>query len=229
MPTTEYGVVQGGEERHSILRDLVRKFNPGHRMTVIEVGSYEGESALVWSWAIEQFCAGGGRVLCIDPWSEDYLQSFLTRPIYDQMAKDLRDGTVFRRFMHNKALASPKAPIEFFRGTLKLYCELFLPRKVDIVYLDGNHSGRAVAGDIALAKGLVKDGGLLVGDDLEQQFNSCDQATALACVESEDYINGFHPGVTVAVWNAFGPVWSKSGTWTMQKVNDTVWQPPSGM
>ena len=232
MKTTEYGVVQGGEERYSVLRDLVRKFNPGPArvMHVLEVGSYEGASALVWSGAIAQFCAGGGRVLCIDPWSEDYLQPFITRPIYNQMASDFRDGTVFRRFQHNVSLANPKVPIDWFRGTFKSYCEVFLPRKFDIIYLDGNHSYSALAEDIALVKDWVVDGGLLVGDDLEQQLDTCSSPeSARACADTEDYINGYHPGVTVAVWEAFGRVWSKSGTWAMQKVNTTTWQPPAGV
>ena len=85
-----------------------------------------------------------------------------------------------------------------------------LPRNYfDLVFVDGDHSYAAVLADIQAAGGLIKDGGVLCGDDLERQSFEIDQAYARTQIDS-DYIRDprsgheYHPGVTLAVGELFG-------------------------
>jgi hypothetical protein len=76
--------------------------------------------------------------------------------------------------------------------------------------------------DILHAKRLVKEGGIVCGDDLELQKNECDVEYGKKHLEIDfirDLKTGvcYHPGVTFAVWKHFGRVRSYSGFWAVRK------------
>lgn len=224
----EFSVAQGGPGRYAVLNSLVQYLRRPS-VTVLEVGSFEGQSALVWSAAILEHCPAGGQVLCVDPWSPDYLKDLLQfGPAYRQMEEELRSGEVYRRFCHNVTLAGSRAPIDHLKGTLQQVYDQLQGRMFDIVYIDGDHRASAVREDLALARGMVSRGGLLCGDDLEVQGGECDWDSALGLSETTDYV-GYHPGVTVAVWQIFGRVWVRKGTWAMQRTGEHTWQQPEGL
>lgn len=85
--------------------------------------------------------------------------------------------------------------------------------------------------DIANAAPLVRDGGLICGDDLEVLYPECNQALCAKWAElGAEYVRDpqtglwFHPGVTLAVWRHFGPVSRWGLTWAMQRRGDG-WAP----
>jgi hypothetical protein len=228
MAEPELGVAQGGFGRHGVLNALVKCLQRP-RVTVLEVGSYEGQSALIWSAAIAEHCPAGGSVLCVDPWSPLYLKDLLRfGAAYVRMEEALRDGSAYQRFCRNAALADPRVPISHLRGSLNEVYEQLSGRTFDIVYVDGDHRASAVRSDLEMARALVSVGGILCGDDLELQGGDCDLPAAMAIAETKDYV-GYHPGVTVAVWETFGRVWERNGAWAVQKVSDQVWLPPGGV
>ena len=229
MNQPEISVVQSGANRYGVLNALVKSSGLS-RLSVLEVGSFEGQSALIWSAAIAQHCSEGGMVLCVDPWSEEYLKKYLGQgAAYNTMAEGLRSGEVYRRFRQNAELADMRVPIRHFQGTLKQAVKILHSNTFDIIYLDGDHALSAVREDIALARELVRVGGLLCGDDLEVQGGDCAWDAAMSIADQYDYIWGYHPGVTIAVWEAFGRVWSQQGVWAVQKTADNAWQPPAGV
>lgn len=229
MNNLEFGVEQGGEVRHKVMAALVQNlYRP--RFSVLEIGSFEGQSALVWSAAIVQYCPEGGKVLCVDPWSSKYLEKYLDMgEAYVMMHDALKDGTVYRRFKQNVAYADRRAPVNHLVGKMSDVYDILKCDQFDIVYIDGDHSASAVSEDIKLAQPLVRVGGLLCGDDLESQGGGVDWDSTVAVSETIDYVGGMHPGVTVAVWLAFGQVWEKNGVWAVQKTDVHAWQPPAGM
>ena len=91
-----------------------------------------------------------------------------------------------------------------------------------MVFVDGDHSYAAVLTDIRAATALIKDGGLLCGDDLERQIFEIDEVYARTQIES-DYIRDprsgqeYHPGVTLAVERLFGEVSQVAGCWAVRK------------
>lgn len=191
---------------------------------LLEVGSYAGISALVWSSLIASACPDGGSVLCVDPWLP-YMhpQDITPKSIYEAMDKELRDGSVFKEFQANILKADPRAPISFLRGSLNAVWEM-LPagKQFDVVYIDGNHAYSDVVNDCLNATLLVKPGGIVCGDDLERQYLDLDEAGRQVCEEhaERDYMSQFHPGVTLAVHETFGRVWGERGAWAVWEQRD---------
>lgn len=223
--------IDQGSGRHAVLGKVFSHLLPREQVEVLEVGSYVGQSALLWSGLITQHCPRGGRVLCVDPWEAFHSEEDLrVGGIYTRMNAALVSGEAFEEFKRNAAGADPRAPVRFLRGRLS---EALLETEsgyrdaswlneegFDLVYLDGSHYYEDVAEDIRLARTLVREGGVLCGDDLEVQFNHCnlDECRALV-VARRDYSN-YHPGVTLAVWEAFGQVWSENGVWAVRREVD---------
>ena len=75
---------------------------------------------------------------------------------------------------------------------------------------------------------LVRDGGILCGDDLEREFADVDgPAHAEAIKTGIEHAHGpdgvgYHPGVTQAVHETFGKVSRFGRLWAMQKKGE-VW------
>lgn len=215
--------LQGSGARHDVLRALF-KLTQRERMDVLEVGSWVGETALLWAKAINE-CPRKGSVLCVDPWTPYMSERDLSkRGTYAGMDDMLREGSAFALFLENiQGEERPRGvPINFYRTTLPEVAHQLAPAGFDLVYIDGSHYLEAVKADIKAARGLVREGGLLVGDDLELQGNAVNLELA-GSLSEEDYASvgspgqNYHPGVTVAVWEAFGPVWEQNGVWAMQK------------
>jgi len=221
---------QGSAERHAVQRALICMLaRTRTKINLLEVGSFEGQSALNWSAAIADHCTAGGHVLCVDPWKPYHSKAMLAAgPLYQQMNQALGEGVAYGNFCHNATLADPRAPISHLVGTLDLVYDQLVGMwgGFDVVYLDGDHTASSVSADITLGNRLVVDGGLLCGDDLEMQGDKCNWEHTLAHAEKTDYIDNYHPGVTVAVWKALGKVWARDGLWAMQRVANGAWKEP---
>lgn len=204
-----------GSQRHDAIRRLFTslKLDNAH---ILEIGSYEGASALLWS-ELAGGCKLGGSVTCIDTWAPYFsYEQAQANEQYKQIDRDLRDGSVFSRFKHNIKFGHPKAPISYFQGTSQaIYKQNVLtPQFFDIVYVDGSHAYKDVLLDIHTALIYVKDGGIICGDDLEKKYKSEDQEF-LEQHKNKDYIHGFHPGVTLAVFHSFGNnIHLDNGVWS---------------
>lgn len=188
---------------------------------VLEVGAWTGESALCWQAAIVRHCPQGGFVLCVDPWESYASAADLAgeSPIYRHMDALLKSGEAFDLFRRNIQTDDQQTvPIIWQRGRLTDEA-VALRHQFDIVYLDGSHYLADVLADIEVARALVRPGGVLCGDDLEMQGNECDLAVDRA-LPLVDYVVDHHPGVTVAVWEAFGEVWSRDGVWAVRRGKD---------
>jgi hypothetical protein len=96
----------------------------------------------------------------------------------------------------------------------------------DLIFIDGDHSYGAVTRDIQNAAPLLKEGGVLCGDDLELQYFEVDIENGKKNKE-KDYIvdlktkRYFHPGVCLAIGEFFGKEVSEwRGFWAMRKQAD---------
>jgi predicted O-methyltransferase YrrM len=203
------------DQRLDALARLVGRLSPVCT-EVLEVGSYEGRSALMISNTIGN--RGTGSVLCIDPWrpylsgEPDMKQNVM------QMEQDLSSGEVFQRFLSNIEHAHQKAPIKYLKGTLDTVYIDISKRKFDMVFIDGCHHYQEVRLDISLARSLVRVGGILSGDDLEKQGQKIyDEVKGET---QRDTFKGCHPGVTCAVWENFGEVFCDQGIWAVKRTID---------
>ena len=101
--------------------------------------------------------------------------------------------------------------------------EVLKENSFDIVFIDGNHAYDFVRKDLELTSKLVKNDGILCGDDLELQYNQIDIKQLEENKHNDvirDKINScnYHPGVTLAIWEFFKfEISSKKGFWYLLK------------
>lgn len=118
-------------------KDLEDKFNLKNK-TMIEIGSYQGEST-------EVFAKTFGKIYAVDPWQNGYDQSdhssYVTEMSLVEKAFDER--------------------MSKYNGIIKIKdrSDNFLTRfdgKVDFVYIDGNHQYEAIIQDLKLASKVTR-------------------------------------------------------------------------
>lgn len=219
-----YGV-QGDPARHLLMIGTVGMVAPKDRpMRILEVGSWIGFSALSWAQAIATFAPHKGTLLCVDPWTSYFKEADLRsgNETYEAMDFMGRSGLAYDLFCHNVQFAAPGVRVDHNRGVAADILPYLAPESFDIIYIDGSHYYDDVLSDLKLADRLLRDGGVLCGDDLELQAGECDLAVAERS-KSVDYIQDpksgatYHPGVTLAVNEFFGPVSALRGYWCMRK------------
>lgn len=203
---------------------LMAEARPGQPLHIVEVGSWLGESAIMWHGALRDFCAGSGRVICVDPWQPYEGKAGIGQLLDAEQTRQLNAGTAFASFQNNIERAGASDTNEVRRGESDEILPALPAGAFDIVYIDGDHSYAQVTKDIANAKPLVRDGGLICGDDLEVLHNECNLTLAIKWAElGTEYVRDpqtgllFHPGVTLAVWRHFGEVSRWGLTWAMQR------------
>lgn len=219
---------QGSVDRHPYMEKTVKLLSGRGELRILEVGSWAGGSAVVWARSLEKYNAGKGLVFCVDPWKPYFggNQALTSRALYKKMDAASASGAIVNLFHHNITAAGFGDKVVTMRG----YSDDCLPAlkkdQFDIVYIDGDHSYKAVGKDLNNAKSLCREGGILCGDDLEVQYEDADKKSLEANIEKDfvmDPVSGvwFHPGVTKAVWDCFGQkVSTYEGFWAMRRVGD---------
>ena len=195
------------------------------KVQVLEVGSWCGASALTWGEAIQLYFAGEGKITCVDAW-QPYVDLQTNVGIVDHdMDAALLRGEPFEMFRHNIGFLAAGIDVEIRNGWSNDVLPLLEPGAYDLVYIDADHTYAGVRTDIENSAGLVREGGIICGDDLELQAGECglsildEQPSVDKCYdEARDTV--FHPGITKAVGEAFGRVSSWAGFWAMQKTPD---------
>jgi predicted O-methyltransferase YrrM len=200
-------------------------------LAIVEVGTWLGWSAIAWHTALRDLCGGSGRIVCVDPWVTYEGKAGIGQQLDNDQNQLLESGEAFATFLHNIAAAGATDRIEIKRGASNDILPALPSGGFDIVYIDGDHSYAQVRQDLANAIPLVRDGGLICGDDLEVLFPECNQMLCAKWAElGAEYVRdpatglGFHPGVTLAVWRQFGPVSRWGLTWAMQRRGES-WVP----
>ncbi len=190
-------------------------------LRILEIGSWAGHSTLTWAEAVGKF-ERKGSILCVDPWGR-YLAAGDVKGggAYQAMDAATDLDLIYTLFLHNIGFADPAARVDHIRGRFDDVAPYLGDGQFDVVYIDGSHYYADVVHDIAQAKRLVRDGGLVCGDDLEHQLADVDPGFVKANI-AKDYARdpkgrGMHPGVTLAVAEAFGRVADYSGFWIMRR------------
>ena len=87
----------------------------------------------------------------------------------------------------------------------------------DLIYVDGCHTWPIIDEDLKQAKRLIAKGGVICGDDLERVILSEEGAQAITPFRHIDYLDDFHPGVSLAVFRAFTHIEMRDGFWWVQR------------
>ncbi|WP_188149948.1 class I SAM-dependent methyltransferase [Teredinibacter waterburyi] len=130
---------------------------------VIEVGSFVGASARVFGDWVKPH---NGTVLCVDTWCGD-INMWLHKRFSGLMAKADGNPKIFDHFINNIIrydLCSHVVPIRLTSIAAARMLSA-LNYKVDVVYLDSAHEAGETFMELALYWDLLRDGGVLIGDD----------------------------------------------------------------
>ena len=117
--------------------------------------------------------------------------------------------------------------VTIVRADSNKFLQCLADKTFDFIYIDGCHYYSKVNADIIEAKRLIKDTGVICGDDLEQPAKGV-YVDAARNFPENDYISVdgtghmIHPGVTLAVYENFnGDVNLVNGFWWLYHNNGT--------
>lgn len=137
------------------LRDLIQYINtyePVNQLNMIEIGSYIGESTIIFASSFKQ-------VTSVDPYIDNYDPT-------DHACKFAPFEQVYRQFLSNTKQFSNITQI---RKTSDDAVLDFEPNSIDFVYIDGNHTYEFVKKDIENYLNIVKLNGFIAGHDYQHE------------------------------------------------------------
>ena len=192
---------------------------------ILEVGSWAGGSLIAWDKAADHQCI----LTVVDQWKPYYLgppRNTSDDPAY-VMDQACTSGDIEALFLSNIKAAGISDRVTLIKGDSRNILPKLLPFVYDIIFIDGDHSYEFINADIENAKRLIRVGGVVCGDDLARQLPSVDGghhrrqiALKNQFTNAENDGEGYHPGVTQAVWEHFGQVSNPLGLWAVQKTKD---------
>lgn len=220
---SDKGVVNAGQlwpERMPYMeKAAARFFIPGCK--ILEVGTWMGQgSTKIWL----HYMPPDSQLVCIDKWSAYISENDLNAGPSHYVAMNDLSRTAINVSLNVIESDADKNVIVIKADSAKALA-LFKEEYFDFVYVDGSHYYANVKADLAIAKRLVKNGGILCGDDLEiepdeEHINLAKQAI------SHDFVGdtqgrGFHPGVLLAVSEEVPQHTNYAGFWISQKIGDS--------
>jgi Predicted O-methyltransferase len=135
------------------------------RDRVLEIGSFEGESAC---WFLEHLLTDRGGLYCIDTWRGG-------PELTEYFGADIIENA-FETFKSNVTMAKRhQQRVEILKGSSVSGLAFLLMEQqstFDLVYVDGSHTAAATISDACMAWPLLKSGGVMVFDDYLWGFNA---------------------------------------------------------
>ena len=161
-------------EKLCALYEIARLSSPGD---IVEIGSWWGKSAFILARLAT--CYSVGRLLCVDPWSNQHLVQNDEKGLVDNGSADINADealTVFEMNLlpynsnHINYLRMPSTEgAMYYRENRDVVTTSFGKTSygggIAILHIDGNHNYKSVKADIASWSGFVIEGGWIVLDD----------------------------------------------------------------
>jgi hypothetical protein len=127
--------------------EIIEKHAPAEIWTAVEIGTREGHWA---SGFLKRFQDRLGRLFCVDPWAETHNKRFQWENVFPAWR--------IRVFPH---LWSKVIPL---RGRSQEWGLVF-NEKIDLLYIDGDHTAEGFRRDVELWVPKVAPGGLVICHD----------------------------------------------------------------
>lgn len=157
------------------LRALLEIFRYSVAGDVVEIGSWWGKSAFVLARLAQSY--GIGKLLCVDPWSNEHLVQ--GEAMVDSSSAQVDANDALRIFQMNlwpygfgqvNYLRMPSVQgARCYRNGQHVETDVFgstdFDGRISILHIDGNHAYHAVKSDIVAWCDLVVAGGWIVIDD----------------------------------------------------------------
>ncbi|MEQ8346811.1 MAG: class I SAM-dependent methyltransferase [Sneathiellaceae bacterium] len=217
-----FGELPGAPVRNFFMTGAVDLLARGRTqpLRILEIGAWVGASAASWSEALDRFHPPGGSIVCVDPWTPYPIENdFHPEAFLAQYRQALESDLAYRLFRHNVGLLNH--PVVAIRSKSTDALPLLQQGAFDLVYIDGDHTYDSCRFDIEQGRRLVAPGGLLCGDDLDLTLAEADRAFVEANRQKQPAVDpqgrNFHPGVTLAVGEAFAEVGNFLGFWGVKR------------
>jgi predicted O-methyltransferase YrrM len=146
----EFYEMRSSEQREG-LEEMIQWINtirPTSEMSIIEIGSYVGESTLIFADKFKE-------VISVDPYVNNYDPN-------DMACSYAPFDKVYQQFLKN-TLHIPN--IKSIRDTSENAFSVLNEKQWDMVYIDGIHTLDGVYYDITHYKSIIKPGGFVCGHD----------------------------------------------------------------
>lgn len=212
---------QGKKVRHYYMQGVIKEYCKRFEgnMKILEVGSWAGGSAITWADAIKSYSRQRGMVLCIDPWI-DYIDTAKDSLwTHKMMKRAFKKAKIYSLFLHNIIASNNSDIVSVIRCSGAEIATMLKDHQFDLIFIDANHYYQFVSSDIKDFAPLIKEAGILCGDDLKLQFHEVDKEFLYNMKDRDVIIDTvknqqYHPGVTravyeylngdVSVWEGFG-------------------------
>jgi hypothetical protein len=162
---------------HEKIRGLCEIFRYAPSGDIVEIGTWWGKSAFVLNWLGS--CYNVGKLLCVDPWSSEYLIQNDEKGLVDGMRDEFNAEQVLTIFQlnilpyaHNTVnylrLPSVEAATQFRRNNevaTLAFGKTTYQGKIAVLHVDGNHSFENASADVNAWADLVLPGGWIIIDD----------------------------------------------------------------
>lgn len=221
-------------ERYAYLDAIVGQIRSEapHNLRLLEIGSWAGGSTITLASALLRR-DWMGKIKCVDQWIPYFdLERSQLNPDYREMNEAADEGLIYPLFLHNVASAGIERLVEVHKGPTSDVLPQLPKAHFDLIFVDASHIYEDVLFDITHACVLVRDGGIICGDDLEMQAHDVNPQELKDALKARlDYLTcgdpvkyAYHPGVTAAVAEVFGRVSCWSAVWAVRKEGDQ-WVP----
>ena len=123
FPKSIFGI-QGNPRRHLFMITTVAMKKESSPITILEVGSWVGSSALTWAQAIDYFIPEKGRILCVDAWDHYVSNEDMERgKVYNVMEKTCK--LAYGIFLHNISTYRGGQELTIFEVRLNLFFHIY--------------------------------------------------------------------------------------------------------
>ena len=157
--------VQGWHGDHPIFYDLLDNLNP---KMILEIGTWKGQSAISMGLIAKELGIET-TIVCLDTWlgSIDFINAIAKDDIDRDTKPIFGYPSVYYQFLTNVISHELQDIIIPFPQTSSIGCRWLENKKIlfDLIYIDGSNDYRDVMIDLESAWPLLKENGVIFGDD----------------------------------------------------------------
>ncbi len=146
------------ENRYATWIELINKISKNKKVKIAEIGVWKGAFAA----QILKNCPNVEKYYLVDPWRH------LTDWKKPMNLNDDKFNKIYKETM--KTLDFAKDKICVLRGTTLEVVDQINDSELDLVYIDGDHTAKGVVIDLIKLFPKVKEGGVIGGDDYEENI-----------------------------------------------------------